>query len=214
MHHCHGQLQTPKAATLVLSLLLLGGCALPGRMAVAPDSCTPAAAVGETAGHRDDGALPQELRQHLTEAAAPELLGQALGAPGEGKLRSGRVYTVKGKGEVTVYRLWNSTNPQSRLGRWWGLTRPEGSVSGYRRDCAVCYQWSPLDKLTACRLQSGARLVIGPGQSAECSQYLTYPASPVLQVYIEDAPAAISSCRDYDAVFSWRSAGEWDRRIP
>jgi len=208
MHTPHGQKNALRIATLVFSAMLLGSCATPAGRAVSPGSGGPAvAAAPDTARCPDDGGLPQELRQHLAESPAPELLGQALGAPGEGRLCSGRVYTVTGKGTVTVYRLWNSTNPQSRLGRWWGLARPEGSVSGYRRDSAVCYQWSPLDRLTACTLQPGARLVVGPGQSAECSQYLTYPASPALQVYIDDASAAVAGCRDYEAYFDWRPAG-------
>jgi len=89
------------------------------------------------------------------------------------------------------------------LGKWWAFDRPDGKVRKYRSDYAICYEWSPLDKLTHCSLKGGTRLVIGTGQSVRCSRYLTYPSSEAKQIYIEHASEAVSDCRDYDARFSW-----------
>jgi hypothetical protein len=145
----------------------------------------------------------------LFEAVEDEaLLKSALGEPNKGMLCQGKVYRLKKDAVVVLYRAWNSTNPQSRLGKWWAFDRPNGKVARYRTDYQICYQWSPLDKLTHCILKGGAEVVVGTGQSAECSQYLIYPASVALQAYIEDAASSVSDCRDYDALFSWQPVSE------
>jgi hypothetical protein len=48
------------------------------------------------------------------------------------------------------------------------------------------------------------KVVVGPGQSADCSEYLSYPASAAKQVYIEDASAQVLNCVAYEGDFSWR----------
>ncbi|MCB2264449.1 MAG: hypothetical protein LGR52_16155 [Candidatus Thiosymbion ectosymbiont of Robbea hypermnestra] len=157
------------------------------------------------------GACPGSVKLAAERFAAfepiedPALLNAALGAPKEGGLCQGQVYKVKENARVTLYRVWNSTNPESRLGKWWALDRPEGKVTEYRTDYDICYQWSPLDKLTHCEFTAGTKVVIGTGQSAECSQYLTYPSSSVQQVYLEQATESVANCRDYDALFRWES---------
>ena len=57
-------------------------------------------------------------------------------------------------------------------------------------------------------LNAGTKVVVGTGQSAECSQYLTYPASAAQQIYIEDASSSTCDCRNYDALFSWQPVSE------
>jgi len=145
--------------------------------------------------------------QNLFEPVSDEsLLNTALGMPGDGKLCQGQVYQVKNDASVTLYRAWNSTNINSRFGNWWAFTQPEGKVAIYRSDYEICYQWSPLDKMTQCDFKAGSKVVIGTGQSAKCSQYLSYPVSPVLQIFIADAESMSISCQDFDGIFKWEQS--------
>jgi hypothetical protein len=147
--------------------------------------------------------LPVEFAGRLEPAEDDTLLKASLGAPNAGSLCQGKVYeVVPDDAEVTIYRAWNSTNPNSRLGKWWSFTRPNGKVAQYRTDYEICYQWSPLDKLTQCKLKPGTKLVVGTGQSATCSQYQSYPASAAKQIYL-DSQLAVHDCKDYDLDFSW-----------
>ncbi|MCM0149691.1 hypothetical protein KCN56_14160 [Photobacterium galatheae] len=113
------------------------------------------------------------------------------------------MYKVKDGEALTIYRAWNSTNPNSQYGAWWATSQPDGKVAQYRAGYEICYQWSPLDKLTRCELKSGSKLVIGNGQSAQCSQWLTYPVSADQQLYLEDTASLVGNCQTYDAVFGW-----------
>lgn len=153
-----------------------------------------------------DTKLPAELAGNFEPVDDEELLNKALGNPDEGKLCRGQVYQSKAETQVAVYRAWNSTNPHSKFGGWWAFQRPEGKVSSYRADYEICYQWSPLDKLVACTLDPGVKVVVGTGQSARCSQYLTYPVSDKRQVFIESASNSVSDCLVYDGNFSWERA--------
>jgi len=130
------------------------------------------------------------------------LLTQSIGEPLKGKLCQGKVY--KSTTEVTVYRAWNSTNPQSQFGQWWALKKPAGLIANYRKDYEICYQWSPLDKMAKCTLKAGTKVVIGNGQSATCSAYLTYPVSPEQQVFLLDAVDRVGDCQVFDGVMEWR----------
>ena len=147
---------------------------------------------------------PEELANSLEAVEDAELLELALGGPDQGKLCQGQVYMSKEGSHVTLYRAWNSTNPNSQMGQWWAFNEPAGKVSQYRTDYEICYQWSPLDKLTRCSLKPGVNIVIGTGQSAECSKYLTYPVSAKKQIYLDDASAFVSDCTTYDNEFSWK----------
>jgi len=151
---------------------------------------------------------PIEFADKFEAVEDTALLETALGQPKDGKLCQGQVYKAKENTHVTVYRAWNSTNPNSKMGKWWAFQSPEGKVSQYRSVYEICYQWSPLDKLTHCTLKSDVKIVIGTGQSAECSQYLTYPASAEKQIYIEDASISLSDCATYDGEFSWKAVME------
>ncbi len=148
--------------------------------------------------------LPAEFAGQFKPAEDEALLGAAKGAPNAGSLCEGKVYVTGADVDLTLYRAWNSTNPGSRMGKWWAFFRPDGKVAQYRSDYEICYQWSPLDKLTHCRIKAGTKVVIGIGQSARCSEFLTYPPSAAKQIYIDNASSALTDCRDYDLVFSWK----------
>lgn len=183
---------------ILASLVLFSGCALnPNSSAVV----TPVADVVPCVGTTD---LPQEFADKFIVASDPVLLADSIGTPNNGKLCQGEVYESKQDAEVVIYRAWNSTNPGSKLGSWWALYEPAGAVAEYREDYEICYQWSPLDKMVRCTLKVGTKVVIGNGQSATCSQYLTYPVSESQQVYIQDTSNAVENCTTFTAQFSWK----------
>ena len=148
--------------------------------------------------------LPSSLANKFEPVENEQLLSEALGESRQGKLCQGRIYKSKANSEVVVFRAWNSTNPNSEFGQWWSFKEPAGKVSAYRADYEICYQWSPLDKLVRCRLKPGTEVVVGTGQSAECSEYLTYPISDKQQIYIGDASTAVAGCVVFDGEFKWK----------
>lgn len=111
----------------------------------------------------------------------PALLKEALGASGKGKLCAGKVFRVTHP--LTVYRVWDNSNSNSVYGRWWSFSPPQGPRDAYREANGICPSWSALDRLSACMLKVGARIVVGPGQSADCGGS-TYAKSAVNQVYL------------------------------
>jgi len=117
----------------------------------------------------------------LSEVTDPALLETALGAAGQGKLCAGKVFVVEQP--VTVYRVWDSAKSYTALGRWWSFELPEGPKSDYRKDNDICPAWSALNQMSSCRLKVGAKIVVGPGQSAQCKCF-KYPKSAVNQVFI------------------------------
>jgi len=151
----------------------------------------------------DNPELPAELLASFEPVEDEALLSAALSAPKKGGLCQGKVYKTKEKVEIKLYRVWNSMDPESRLGNWWVFDRPDGKISKYRSDHGICYEWSPLDKLTHCTLKAGTKLVIGMGQRVRCPEYSIYPSSKAKRIYLESASEAVSDCRDYDARFSW-----------
>jgi hypothetical protein len=148
--------------------------------------------------------LPDNIKNDFSAASDEALLQRSLGAPNKGKLCQGQVYKANDDAKVIVYRLWNSTNPNSQMGSWWAAKQPQGKVASYRENYEICYQWSPLDKITRCTLKAGSVVVIGTGQSATCSEYLSYPASAEKQIYLENASDAMSDCTVQDAVLSFQ----------
>ncbi len=145
--------------------------------------------------------LPDTLKDKLVEVDDPQLLAKALGQPEKGGLCQGKVY--KSTEAVTIYRAWNSTNPNSQKGKWWAASQPKGKVAQYREDYEICYQWSPLDIMSQCVLASGTKVVIGTGQSAQCSTYLSYDVSDKKQIFVDDAQATVSACETFDGEFRW-----------
>ncbi|WP_432468514.1 hypothetical protein [Agarivorans sp. Z349TD_8] len=149
-------------------------------------------------------ALPADMQDQFEVIDDQQLLNQALGKPNQGKLCQGQVYRSKLATQVTVYRAWNSTNPNSQFGQWWAFQQPSGEIAKYRADYEICYQWSPLDKLVRCTLKPQTKVVVGNGQSAECSAYLSYPVSSEQQIYIDDAENSLLECNTLNGEFSWK----------
>lgn len=147
--------------------------------------------------------LPLNLASQFVPLEDAQLLNEALGEPEQGKLCQGKVYQSKQNSQVMLFRAWNSTNPSSQYGQWWAWNKPTGSIAKYRTDYEICYQWSPLDKMVSCTLKPGTKVVVGNGQSAKCSEYLTYPASEQQQIYIIDAANSVMNCTEFDGVMSW-----------
>jgi len=148
--------------------------------------------------------LPEHLTHKFETVEDQELLKKALGKPGKGDLCQGRVYQSKVESQIILYRAWNSTNPDSKFGKWWAFHKPVGKIATYRSDYEICYQWSPLDMLVSCTLKPEVKVVVGNGQSAICSKYLTYPASAKQQIFIEKASKSVTSCRIFEGHFSWQ----------
>ena len=164
---------------------------------------TPTATPISAAECAGDMELPIEFSRKFTAVSDPELLAQSIGEPDEGKLCQGQVYVAKQNTQILLFRGWNGSNPASEFGEWWALKSPRGQIAQYRRDYQICYQWSPLDKMTLCSLKAGAKVVIGTGQSATCSLHLDYPSSANKQVYLANADADLFDCTSYNAEFNW-----------
>jgi len=148
--------------------------------------------------------LPENLATGFEKIEDKEFLNEALGSPNKGKLCQGQVYKSKAGTQVTIFRAWNSTNPNSKFGKWWAFQKPSGKISTYRSEYEICYQWSPLDKLVSCTLAPETKIVVGTGQSAECSEYLTYQVSDKQQIYIDNASVSLTGCTIFDGEFSWK----------
>jgi len=149
--------------------------------------------------------LPAFLKDQFAPIDDEMLLQATLGMPEKGMLCQGQVYQSNTDSKVILYRAWNSTNPKSQFGSWWAFYEPSGLIAKYREDYEICYQWSPLDKMVSCTLKAGTKVVVGNGQSAECSQYLTYPVSAAQQVYLEQASDAVFNCQYFDGVMNWQA---------
>ncbi|AOT10406.1 hypothetical protein [Pseudoalteromonas luteoviolacea] len=119
-----------------------------------------------------------------------------------GGLCKGQVFVTTQ--EITIWRAWNSEYRGSKLGKWWTFDKPRGSISQYRRDNVICPSYSPLDMLVSCKIKVGTHVVVGPGQSAKCSDYFSYPASPTNQIYLAEASNTTLECQSYKGQFSWR----------
>ena len=175
--------------------ILLAGCS----QFSAQENQEPASATLQCLGNTN---LPPRLANQFYPVTEPALLAESLGSPEQGKLCQGAVYQAKPKSQVVIYRAWNSTNPKSKLGQWWAFSEPAGPIALYRKNNEICYQWSPLDKLVRCTLKPGAKIVVGTGQSAQCSQYLSYPASATQQIFVNDA-SSVKECDTFTGMISW-----------
>lgn len=149
-------------------------------------------------------ALPLPLASSFESAEDSALLAKAIGKKDQGSLCNGQVYQSKAGSQIRLFRAWNSTNPKSKLGNWWAFAKPAGKIADYRKDYEICYQWTPLDMLVECTLKPRVKVVVGAGQSAQCSQYLTYPVSATQQIFIDNAETALSDCKIFSGVFSWQ----------
>lgn len=118
----------------------------------------------------------------MVAATDDALLASAIGAPGKGALCKGKVFVAEKP--VTVYRVWDSSKSYTLYGRWWSFSLPVGPRDKYRLDNDICPEWSPLNIMSSCTIKAGTKVVVGPGQSAECSNGTMLPPSAVNQVYI------------------------------
>ena len=138
-----------------------------------------------------DAALPTALHA-LAGVAVP---AAAEGASGHGGICRGRMYEVRER--LEVHRLSDAAR-DSPLGPWWALRPPAGSREAYREAYAICRTWNALDIAVTCTLKPGTRVVVGPGQSADCAEQ-TYPKSPVQQLYLQADPRSggppVEGCR-------------------
>ena len=184
-----------KRTIVLLSLFLIFGCS---------SIDTQKANNGFTQKCLGNTEIDSEFRDQFIEIEDNSLLNLALGSPNEGKLCWGKVYIAKQNSNILIYRAWNSTNPNSQMGQWWAFSKPTGLISTYRYNYEICYQWSPLDKLVYGRLKPGTKIVVGTGQSAKCSDYLTYPISDEKQIFIKDASKSIENPQVYDLIFKWQ----------
>lgn len=159
-----------KSGYACLLLLFLGACA-----PISQD-------LGNT---RDVSACAGEVIQPpagLVEVMDTELRQAAEGEPGKGKLCKAKIFLVQMP--VAVYRIWDSAWPDRARGNWWTLNYPAGSRDSYRQAEAICPEWSGLDRLIVCTVKVGTRVGIGPAQSADCANGLSYASSAENQVYI------------------------------
>jgi hypothetical protein len=165
------------ASAWLLVLLLVGGCATvgddrAGLAAECPGRFAPIAGLAEI---RDDS-----------------LAARALGRAGTGGLCGARVYVVTTA--VTVYRAWDSAVASSEFGAWWALDAPQGTRDDYRKAYAVCPAWSRLDRVVACSLKPGSRVVVGPGQSVDCGAGGFLAASATAQAYLHQSAVQFEAC--------------------
>ena len=138
-----------------------------------------------------------KLPANMEETLEPILLQQAQAASEKGGICAGKVFTVQG--EMRVYRIWDDSKNHTRFGRWWSLTRPQGSREEYRREYAICPSWSGLNRLTSCDIKAGTTVVIGTTQSAACKDTI-YPKTSRNQIFIANNAAEnrllVENCRD------------------
>ncbi|MDD5273865.1 MAG: hypothetical protein PHU14_14265 [Methylovulum sp.] len=149
-------------------------------------------------------ALPLSLASDFESVEDTVLLTKAIGTENKGALCRGQVYRSKTTSQIMLFRAWNSTNPNSKFGNWWTFNKPTGKVADYRKDYGICYQWTPLDMLVQCTLKPSVKVVVGAGQSVQCSQCLTYPVSATQQLFIENSESALSNCTTFSGVLSWQ----------
>lgn len=120
----------------------------------------------------------------------------------KGGLCKGSIFKVEKP--IVVYRVWNSSYEPSAKGNWWTFDKPTGTLEKFRKDYAVCCQWGPKDKMDSCTLKVGSKIVVGPGQSVDCTQEKNrggndcndtrYEISEKNQVYIHDPVNNVENC--------------------
>jgi hypothetical protein len=164
---------------LLLTVVLLTGCStLPtSSSALAKPAANTAMAVDCI------GAI-EAPATGLVPSSDPELLQSALGQPDKGQLCMGQVFVTTAP--VKVYRVWDQAKSYTLYGRWWSFSLPQGPTEQYRAANAICPGWSALNQMSSCILKVGSKIVVGPGQSADCGDGLVYPKSPVNQVFINN----------------------------
>lgn len=126
----------------------------------------------------------------------------SVGLPGKGSLCEGKVFVAQGP--VTVYRVFSASWKASKLagptGAFWTLERPTGTAANYRATYEICKEWNDLDMLNECKIELGAKVVLGPGQSATCDKSdASYPRSAANQVVLvkkADGTVPVVDCKE------------------
>jgi hypothetical protein len=136
----------------------------------------------------------------VKEAEAPP--AWSIGAPGKGSLCEGQVFVAKEP--VTVYRVFSASWKTSKLagptGAYWTLEKPSGTSTQYRTTYEICQEWNDLDMLNECKVEKGAKVILGPGQSATCEKSGgSFPGNAANQVVLvkkADGSVPVTNCKE------------------
>jgi hypothetical protein len=136
----------------------------------------------------------------VKEAEAPP--AWSIGAPGKGSLCEGQVFVAKEP--VTVYRVFSASWKTSKLagptGAYWTLEKPSGTAAQYRTTYEICQEWNDLDMLNECKIEKGAKVILGPGQSAACEKSGgSFPGNAANQLVIvkkADGSVPVTGCKE------------------
>lgn len=146
------------------------------------------ASLPATSGLGYDGPSPEFFAPVDDDA----LLRLAIRGPGQGYLSDGAVWRVKKA--VLVYRLYDGVRAD-KFGRSWTLEEPTNHLMEYRNTYAICPAWNTFRYEVVCTLKVGARVVIGPTQSAKCEEdRMFFPATPAQQVFIPEPDSDLTGC--------------------
>ena len=192
--------------SMLLVASLLAGCStLPSSTSAlmkSPATTVPVTEPVTTAVAVDCVGTIQAPAAGLEATSDPELLQSALGQPNKGQLCMGQVFVAAAP--VKVYRVWDQAKSYTLYGRWWSFMLPKGPTDQYREANAICPGWSVLNQMSSCTLKVGSKIVVGPGQSADCGEGLVYPRSAVNQVYINnDSRNNVLWVENCDAGSAW-----------
>lgn len=95
---------------------------------------------------------------------------------------------------IVLWRVYNTSYPQSAMGRWWSLDDPtKSSKDEYRQANAICPEWSPLDGIAKCELRPGGDFVIGHTDAVRCKT-VNYLASDTLQIFLVNPLEDLYNC--------------------
>ncbi len=175
-----------KRSSFVLLVIMLTGCS--AALAVTPvptETSIPVATPVATADPNDCvGSIIDPPPGLLLESSDdPTMQKTAEPGAGNGGICKGKTFTVVKP--VTVYRLWDKSKSWAAYGDWWSLSYPEDTLINYDVENDICPSWGPHNKLSICTLKVGTKVVIGPGQSQQCTtEQILLPQSSVNQVYI------------------------------
>ncbi|HNY29884.1 MAG TPA: hypothetical protein PKO15_03265 [Fibrobacteria bacterium] len=175
-------------ASVGLALAFLAGCAPTSRMASFgfPDNSCPIA-------------FDSSLFQKVSDTS---LVRAAVHDPDSGGMRCAIALALRPGRHVTVHRVYGS--PARPIRRWWALSLPGSDSSAYRAMYEICPAWNSLDSLVSCELAPGARLAMGPGQSASCTGQTGYPVSDSLQVFLANPSRDLDTARCRYGRMEWR----------
>ncbi len=126
----------------------------------------------------------------------------SIGAPGKGSLCEGQVFVAREP--VTVYRVFSASWKTSKLagptGAYWTLEKPSGTSAQYRTTYEICQEWNDLDMLNECQIEKGAKVILGPGQSATCEKSGgSFPGNAANQVVLvkkADGSVPVTKCKE------------------